>query len=184
MNHRTGRVFAMSLLAVCLCSLFSPSLLPQTSETDPAAEYMRQGNAALAAHHYQEAIKAYQKANKTGRDACASTCMLALAKAQAGYGNLDDAVKSLDKALSLANDDRLRVLCHTMKGDILGAIKGDTKKLKLAEAEYRSALQLEPQAAPLHLMLGIDLLKDSQDAESARRTQRLRCRPLPTAPTC
>jgi tetratricopeptide (TPR) repeat protein len=97
-------------------SLATPSAAP--SAADPVAELLNQGDRALVSQHYEDALNAFQKANKLRHGDCAA-CFFGVAVAQARLGESDDAIKSCDKTLSLAKDDATLVATHTLKGNVL-----------------------------------------------------------------
>jgi len=147
-----------------MCLLLPGLALPQTSSTDPATDLLKQGNDALASQRYEDAVKAFKKASQLRHDACGE-CYFDLAVAQTKLGELEEAVKSCDKAISRATDERLRAASHTLKGKLLQNMGDDPKKLAAAESEYRAALQIERESAIAHLNLGVVLLRESQDPE-------------------
>jgi thiol-disulfide isomerase/thioredoxin/Flp pilus assembly protein TadD len=136
----------------------------QDGSTDPAVALFKQGNDELDAHHYEEAIKTFKKVNQMRHDSCAE-CYLQTAVAQMKLGQLDDALKSCDRALSSATNDPLRIKGHALKGSILRDMGNDPKKLQAAESEYRAAAQLDPNNAAIHLNLGIVLLRESRQPD-------------------
>jgi peroxiredoxin/Flp pilus assembly protein TadD len=135
---------------------------PATIETlKPETEQLlKTGEQELTTKHYDDAVKSFKKASKAENDKC-SRCYLKLAEAQIRLGDEKEALSSCDKAVAAATDDAARAAGHSAKGDVLVA----TKKLKEAEAEYQSAIQLDPTFAEYHLRLAIALLKESRDAE-------------------
>jgi thiol-disulfide isomerase/thioredoxin len=163
MLFRPARPMCMLVLMSSAC-LFAPGLLAQNSGEDPAASLFKQGSDDLAARHYDDAIKAFKKANQMRHDSCGD-CYLEMAVAQTKLGQLDDALKSCDKAISCASNDQLRTTSHALKGNILRSMGNDPKKLKAAESEYESAVQLDPNSAVIHLNLGIVLLRESREPD-------------------
>jgi thiol-disulfide isomerase/thioredoxin len=109
-------------------------------------------------------------------DSCGD-CYLEIAVAQTKLGQLDDALKSCDKAISCASNDQLRTTSHALKGNILRSMGDDAKRLKAAESEYRAAAQLDPNNASIHLNLGIVLLRESQPDGIAELNTYLRLAP-------
>jgi Tfp pilus assembly protein PilF len=97
-------------------------------------------------------------------DSC-SDCFLEIAVAQTKLGQLDDALKSCDKAISCASNDQLRTAGHALKGNILESMGDEPKKLKAAESEYQAAAQLDPNNAAIHLRLGMVLMRESREAD-------------------
>jgi len=153
----------MLLLPAAIC-LLAPSLsFAQTPSVDPSAALFKEGNDDMASQRYEDAVKAFKKANHLRNDSCAD-CYLEMAVAQVKLGEIDDALKSCDKAISCAPTDLLRTSSHTLKGNILQNLP-DPKKLKAAESEYRAALQLDANSAAAHFNLGVVLLRESQETE-------------------
>lgn len=136
----------------------------QTSDADPAAALLKQGKDAMAARHYDEALKAFKKANQLRHDSCAD-CYFEMAVAQTKMGEIDDALKNCDRAISCASDDPVRIMSHTLKGNILQNMGGDPKKLREAESEFESALQEDANDAQAHFNLGVLQLRLSHEAK-------------------
>jgi thiol-disulfide isomerase/thioredoxin len=141
-----------------------------TSSLDPAAQQiLKQGEDALAARHYEEAEKAFKKANKIQHDMCVR-CWFGLAQVQGRIGELDEAVKSAGRGISVATHDSQRAEGHVLRGYCLLQMsppgkKPDEKKLKEADVEYRTAIQLDEKLAESHLGLAMVLFKELKDAE-------------------
>jgi len=156
--------FSMFVL-MFLIVLFAPvRSLAQAGSADPAAALFKQGSDDLAAHRYDDAIKAFKKANQMRHDSCGD-CYLEIAVAQTKLGQLNDALKSCDKAISCASDNQLRTAGHALKGHILESTGDEPKKLKASEFEYQTAAQLDPNNAAIHLKLGTVLLRESHEAD-------------------
>jgi peroxiredoxin len=149
---------------------FSPGLATaqvqeKSAVDDPAMgpDY-QQGKSALAAQKYEEAVKAFKKANKLQNDAC-SPCLTQIAYAQARMGDTRGALNSAEKALAAAKSNEQRADAHAIKGDILLG-ENDEKKRAEAEAEYRAAIQQNSQDAENHLKLAVALIKEVKDTEA------------------
>jgi thiol-disulfide isomerase/thioredoxin len=121
---------------------------------------------------YDEALKAFKKASKGQQGSHAAECYLGMAQAQNGLKHFGDALKSSDKALGFAEDDRSRSYIHYYKGVIL-LHQGESKKQKFeeAEAEFRTALKLNPDYAMAQFRLGLTLLKESRDPEGIKELE-------------
>jgi thiol-disulfide isomerase/thioredoxin len=163
---RLGSVQRLSIFVLIYSiALLAPfRSLAQEPTADPAASLFKQGNDELAARHYDDAIKTFKKVNQMRQDSCGE-CYLEIAIAQTKLGQFDDALKSCDKAISSASNDQLRIESHALKGSILRDTGNDPKKLQAAESEYRSAAQLDPNNAAIHLNLGIVLLRQSREPD-------------------
>jgi thiol-disulfide isomerase/thioredoxin len=135
---------------------------------DPADQLMKEGYADAGAKKYDDAMKAFKKANQMQRDACAD-CFLQMAIVETKTGDYDHALKDCDKAIACASTDTVREQTHFLKGNILGSAPqmgaSDPKKLKQAENEYRATLALDPHSKEAHLNLAIVLLRESQQAD-------------------
>jgi peroxiredoxin len=148
---------------------FSPGLATaqvqeESAVDDPAMgpDYQL-GKSALASQKYQEAVRAFKKANKLQNDTC-SACLTQIAYAQARMGDTRGALNSAEKAVATAKSNEQRADAHAMKGDILLG-ENDEKKRAEAEAEYRSAVQQNSQNAENHLKLAVALMKEVKDTE-------------------
>ena len=160
----SARHVRMLLFLAAICLLAPGLSLAQTSSTDPSAALLKEGNDDLASQRYDDAVKAFKKANHLRKDSCAD-CYFGMAVAQMRLGQLDDALKSCDKAISYAPSDVLRTSSHALKGNILQNQGDDPRKLKAAESEYRAALQLDANNAAAHFNLGLVLLRESQETD-------------------
>ncbi len=144
---------------------------------DPAAQqFVKNGKKALVDGRYDDAEKAFRKANKLAHDSCLP-CWEGIARAQEGRGDLDGSLKSIEKAMHTASDDRQRAQVHDLRAEtFLGASnatpKPDEKKLKLAEVDARASVQLDREYPNYHLRLAIVLFKELLDAEGKLEAQR------------
>jgi thiol-disulfide isomerase/thioredoxin len=138
--------------------------LAQEGSTDPAVSLFKKATDELAARNFDDAIKDFKKVNQMRHDSCGD-CDLEIAVAQTKLGQLADAIKSCDQAISCASNDQLRINSHALKGSILRDMGDDPKKLKEAESEYRAAAQLDPNNAAIHFNLGIVLLRQSREPD-------------------
>jgi tetratricopeptide (TPR) repeat protein len=144
---------------------FAPAQVQEKSGASEAAlgpDY-QQGKSALAAQKYEEALKAFKKANKLQNDAC-SPCLTQMAYALARMGDTKAALNSTEKALATAKTSEQRADAHAMKGDILLG-ENDEKKRAEAETEYRAAVKENTQDPGNHLKLAVALLKEVKDTE-------------------
>jgi thiol-disulfide isomerase/thioredoxin len=165
---QSGRA-AMSFLALAVAAvlLWSGPARAQTVE-NPADALMKEGYADAGARKYDDAMKAFKKANQLQHDSCAD-CFLQMAIIETKTGGYDHALKDCDKAIACATVDPVREQSHFLKGNILGSAPQigtpDPKRLKESENEYRATLALDPGSTEAHLDLGIMLLRESQQAD-------------------
>jgi thiol-disulfide isomerase/thioredoxin len=162
-----ARIYAVSLVLFC-----APLVAAQQPAEDPAVKAQFElAEQAMKAGKFKEAIAPLKKAAKLSHDSC-GRCYFALAIAHLRSGSPEDAVKTCDKALALSTDDADRAAVHNLKGTALLSIGGtDAKKLAAAEAEYRTATQLDKAAAPFHLNLARALLRQFRDPEAKQELQ-------------
>jgi len=163
MNKSWHRNMAIAML-LASAGFAGAQVQEQTGAGDAALgpDY-QQGKSALAAEKYEDALKAFKKANKAQNDAC-SPCLVGMANAMARLGDARGALSSAEKALAVAKTNEQRAEAHAMRGDILLG-QNDEKKRSEAEAEYRAAVKENPESAEKHLKLAIALLKEVKDTE-------------------
>jgi thiol-disulfide isomerase/thioredoxin len=165
MNFADIRMNAAALFVLALLlSLLAPGAARAQTNPDPADELMKQGSADVGARKYDEAMKAFKKANQLRHDSCAD-CFLQMAIVETKTGEFDHALKDCDKAIACATTDSVRVTSHSLKGNILQNIEPDPKRLRASETEYRAALAFDANNASAHLNLGTVLLRESQQAD-------------------
>lgn len=166
----SSRLFSLFLI-VLLLSLLCITAPAQNSDTNPeVAALVKQGNDALTAKNFEEAGKSFKKANKLAHDSGFS-CWVGLAFALEGQGDSGSAKNSASKAIAAAGNDFDRADAYAVRGDIVGrwsrtGEKYDANKLKEAEADYRTALQLAPQKTVNYIRLGTVLCKEMRDDEA------------------
>ncbi len=156
------------VLGAMLC-LFAPGLARGQTNTSPADALMKEGYADASARKYDDAMKAFKKANQLQRDSCAD-CFLEMAIIEGKTGQYDRAMKDCEKAIACATTDTVRARSHYLKGNILQNATPygqpvDPKRLKDAEDEYRAVIALDPSEPDTHLDLGIVLLRQSKEAD-------------------
>lgn len=76
-----------------------------------------------------------------------------------------EALKSLDKAIAVADTNEVKVTAHHYKGVML--MQGDKKQVAQAEQEFRQVLALDPKHASTHLKLGLLLMRQNRQDEGA-----------------
>jgi thiol-disulfide isomerase/thioredoxin len=155
-------------LALTLAALWFPASHLTSAQNagagDPVVALFQRGQDALAERHYNDALKAFKKVNELRGNSCGQ-CYLEMAVAQKKLGQLDDALKSCDKALQCVSTDPVRTATHVLKDNILESMGADPKKLSVAESEYRAALQLDANNAMIHFNLGVVLLREGHDPD-------------------
>jgi thiol-disulfide isomerase/thioredoxin len=167
---------ALSLLVAAALVLILPAPTgaaaqkQPTPAVDPAVQQLvDQGYRALREHHFEDATKSFKKANSMMHDSC-TICWMGLAQMARRLGQPDEALRDSAKAIVVAASDSSRGAAHALRADILldearDGQKYDDKKLQEAEAEYRTATQLQPKSAQYHLALAVALFKQSRDAD-------------------
>jgi peroxiredoxin len=123
----------------------------------------QQGKSALVAEKYEDAIKAFKRANKAQNEAC-SPCLVGMAYAMVRMGDLNGALSSTEKALALAKTNEQRAEAYTMRGDLLLGTNEEKKRAD-AEAAYRAAVRQNTEAPEPHLKLAVALFKEVKDSE-------------------
>lgn len=166
------RLSIASIVAVLAISL--PGLLKSQGgqSADPAfKEQFDRGGQALKEGKYKDAIDALKKANKLHNNSCGE-CYLLLAVAYYRSGEVGQCEESCDKAVATASDDVVRAKAHNLKGTAIFSEAGtDSKRMKSSEAEFRSAVQLDPKAANFHFSLAKALLRESKDDEAKQELE-------------
>ena len=134
-------------------------------------EQFEQGQQALQAHRYKEAIDSFKKANKIQHNACGE-CYFFVAIAYYDGQDYEHVLENCNKAIATLNTSPARALAHNLKGNAIAATAGpEHKKLLLAETEFRSALHLEPNSAVFHMNLARALLRQSKDEEGKQELE-------------
>src|SRR5260370_41282709 len=82
-------------------------------------------------------------------------------------GDVNEAQKSAEKALSLATSDADRAIAHDLKASAFFNVSElDKKSAPKAEDEFREAARLAPAVASFHLNLARSLMKQSKDDQA------------------
>jgi cytochrome c biogenesis protein CcmG/thiol:disulfide interchange protein DsbE len=160
---RRIRAVLLVPIACLLCLVAAGAALAQVSE-DPVDELMKEGSADFGARKYDDALKAFKKANQLQHGSCAE-CYFQVAITENKTGDFDHAIKDCDKALACASTDAFRLKTHYVKANILQNSEPDAQKLKESEAEYRAVLAISPKFPEAHLNLGVVLLLESREAD-------------------
>ena len=164
---------AYLLVFAFLCSAW-PMPAQNSPSDDP--DFQRQihtGREALGSGRYAEALNTFKELNKRQNDSCAP-CYINMALAYLRMGKFEDAMKSCDRAVSVAGNEQLKAAAHSMKGTVLLSLaQPNIKNLKDAEAEYRAATELDKTEPIFHLNLATALLRESND--SAAKAELSQC---------
>lgn len=150
-----------------LCSICSMGAQQNQPEADPKyQQQLHAGREALAAGRYKEALDTFKKLNKLQNNSCA-VCEINMAAAYLRMAQVENAVASCERAISVTGDNRLKATAHAMKGTALLSLSdAKGKTLKDAEAEYRVAADLDQSEPIFHLNLATALLRQSKDDEA------------------
>jgi len=161
------RILTLALLSLCLAA--QAQTLP---DSDSYLNELHQGEAALAAQSYTFALRSFMNASQLDHGACVM-CYLELSLTYVALKDWRNVAAMADKALTIATADKERAEAHNLKATaILAQGSPDTKKLPLAEEEYRAAAQLDPAVAPYHFSLGFMLIEQAHDAEAVQELRR------------
>ncbi len=151
----------IALLALAGFSLTVAAAAQAGPASNPAfTEQFEAGKRALRDGHYKDAAGALKKALKLQSDC--SACYAGLATADLKLGDGKGALESCDKAIGTAKDDSSRAYAHNLKGHILLATAENPNQMATAEAEFRTAIQLDRMVAPYHLNLATALIRQSK----------------------
>ncbi len=148
----------------------NPALAAQAAPNTNRAfdDEFEKGRQLLQRHEYFEALKVFQRANQLAGGKSAQ-CFLAMAQAMQGMKVYQNAVDAAQSAIELgAGDSRLLARAHSVRGLAFQALaEKDPAKLHDAEAEFRLALEVDPDSrvADLHYNLALALMKQSRDEE-------------------
>ena len=122
----------------------------------------------LQRREYFEALKGFQKANQLAGGRSAG-CSVGMAQAMVGMKTWQNVVETAQTAIELSqNEPLLRAQAHTARGTAYQALaEKDPAKLRDAEADFRQALEADPESriTDLHFNLGVVLMKQRRDDE-------------------
>jgi tetratricopeptide (TPR) repeat protein len=164
-SHRVAYRILVIALTVGLGTVSEAQQSP-TAKDQAFEEQFERGRQSLKAGNYKDAINALKKANKLHQDSC-GVCYYVLALAYLHARQMDEGLKSCDKAIATAGDDPSRAAAHNLRGDALLTLAGTDKKTLLsAQDEYRTAVRLDKKTPLYHMNLAKALLRQSQDAEA------------------
>ncbi len=130
-------------------------------------EEMAKANAALAKNAYQDALKAYKRANSQ-KDDKSPDALHGMARAHFGLGAHAKVVDACEDTLKYVGDNReLEASARNLRATSLVQLsaKPDDQRLARAETDLRTALQLAPLAAEARYNLGYLLLRTNRDED-------------------
>jgi thioredoxin-like negative regulator of GroEL len=135
------------------------------AQSGEVAAELRRGDDALRAGSSQEALKAFQKADKLAGGKCGE-CQLRMARMYAKYGDLQNAGRACDKVIANESPKQLTAEAH----DILGAIAAaraanEPKRWAEAERQLRMAVAEQPEDPAYRLHLGTTLIRSGHEGE-------------------
>lgn len=151
---------------------FPPSATAATQSSNPAFEdSLDEANALLKKRRYEEAIKAFKKANKLVQDS-SPDCYLGLAQAFSRLEAHKNVIDSVERLLRLNPGDNFRAQGLNMKGIAQVALSDNKpEKLREAVATFREGLKLDEDLAILHFNLGYTLLKLQLEPEGKQELE-------------
>ena len=138
-------------------------------DDDTAEIEIQKGNEFLRRSKFEEALKAFKRANDLRNKSCAK-CLYGMAQAYFAMDAYKNAADTADKLIAVAGHDKGAVLySHNVKGLSLRAMAEgkDQKKLGQAEAAFRAGIAHDStgQLPILRFNLGYVLLQLNRDAE-------------------
>jgi peroxiredoxin len=151
-----------SSVLVCVCAVDFARAQVETWRQELA-----RADRHYAQQQFDEAIRAYKRANALAGDACVE-CFWGLARAFQQLGAYKNAIEMCERVAALAAKEPARVAeALNLKAVALTALAEgkDEKKLQEAEATLRRALELRPEALNARFNLGTVLLRQQRDAE-------------------
>jgi len=152
-----------------------PTLVPGSAraaaQQADAEEELDTGRVLLRQRKYDEALKAFKRANALRGNNCVE-CLWGVAQAYQKLEAHRNVVDTCNKIMELAaGDSGQRARAHNMKALALMSQAGykDQKKLQEAEAELRKALELDKEMTIARYNLGVALLRLHRDAEGVEQ---------------
>src|SRR5258708_1336959 len=161
-------------LLLFLCACFLPAQVDEVHKAEYRQE-LAQADRALQDRDYELAREHYERANVFAREHSVAA-LRGMAWANLRLEHPEKALENAQAALSLAANDTERGDLHNLTGPILfsGVVpdQKQTSKLLVSEAEFRSAIQMNPALSGAYFNLGTALLKDRKDAEGVKMLQK------------
>ncbi len=172
MAPRTRSRFLRYTLAVSfgLCAQLSPAVA-RPQQSDAGEEHLTRARQMMRQRKYEDALKAFKKANEQSGKRCAE-CFFGMAQAYDAMGAFKNAMESCDATAQLAGEDhRLRARAYNLKAVVLLSVaqekdgKHQAKKLGEALEALEQAAQADPTLAMVKFNRGLALLRLERDAE-------------------
>lgn len=158
-----ARRLALAVLA-CLLAGNAVAAAPAASGPEAVESLLLAADEKVEKRDFLEAIKLYKRAAKASGNRCAP-CQLGLAKAYTGRGELKDAAKSAESALTMTEDPVLLAAAWNRLALAQLSLAGsDAAGLRRAEASFRESLKLVP-TPQIRFNLGVTLLRLGRDEE-------------------
>lgn len=152
--------FYSSVLQILASLCFFPTLVFAQAPTSEFDKELEIGKQAAAQSNYAEAAKHFNKANELREEKC-SECYVWLARINMGVGNLQQALKETEQAVSTAAPGSELAHAELYQAIVL-ARQGN---LTPAEAALRAGLVANPTCVECRFNLGFVLLKEAKDDE-------------------
>ena len=163
-------VMMRQLIRITALLLCCSSILAAATAQEQDAKFkeeMAKADAALAKHAYQDALKAYKRANSQKEDQ-SPEALHGLARAHFGSGAHAKVVDTCEDTLKYVGDNRmLEASARNLRATSLVQLsaKPDDPRLARAETDLRTVLQLAPQTAEPRYNLGYLLLRTNRDED-------------------
>jgi thiol-disulfide isomerase/thioredoxin len=141
----------------------------QQGDASGYAEQIAAGRDSLRQRKYDDALKAFKRANELKGQTSAEALFL-MANAYMGLGAYKTVATTCDKVIELtANDPAAQAQALNLKGIAIQKQSDgkDQKKLQEAEAVFRQAVALKEATPDVHYNFGVVLMQENRDAEGA-----------------
>lgn len=167
-TNRTTLVLG-ALLTAALAAAGAPAGISAAQNDNDAqfAAAMQQGDRALELRQFDDALDAYKRANGL-RNKPSAEAHFGMARAHRGLGKLKNAADSCTEALKYVGANReLEAAIRNVRGSAIfeQVEKNDDKRLKDAEADFRSVTELTDTLPIAHYNLGYALMRQGRDEE-------------------
>jgi len=141
----------------------------QSAVSEPLAAAQKH----LDAGHPSAALKAFKTLDDINQGRCVP-CLLGMAESQLRLHEEQDAVKSCERALRVADTPpALRARAHSLTATALLRGRTDRSTFERIEKELRLALEADPGDPVSHFTLGYALMRQRRDAEGIAELRRM-----------